>query len=121
MYDDRQFPDRYDRYVGTETASDSGRVVRTYNATPTTTDLACRFNPKGGQWRNKEGGQTFDYDAELRVPATATLLPSKRGDVPDKVIVQRFQGAYVTRTFTVVAVYSAFGQHQRAFLKELMP
>lgn len=121
MYDARMYPDRYSRFAGTISQSDSGRTVQAYGATATSTAQPCRLNLKGGQWKRKESGLTFDYDAELRVPETSTILPEKRGDTPDKVIITTFNGQTVNRAFTVVAVYSAMGQHKRAYLKELMP
>ena len=119
MYDHRMYPDRYSRYAGSNNESSSGRVILTYLEIATSTEQPCRFNPKGGSWRSQSEGQTFDYDADLRIPEDSTLLPDSKGDVPDKVVITRFSGATVSRTFRVISVYSSFGLHKRAFLKEI--
>lgn len=121
MNDSRNYPDRYDRYAASESETDSGQVTLSYPGTATASSQPCRFNPKGGKWSRKDEGLTFNYDAQLRVPESATVLPAKRGDNADKIVVTLFNGGTISRTFQVIDVYSAWGQHKHVFLKELQP
>lgn len=121
MHDSRMYPDRYDRHAAATPESNSGEVLLHYAGAPTASGEPCRFMPKAGTWRMDAEGSTLNYDAELRIPESQTLLPEKRGDNPDKVVVTQFAGATISRAFKVLMVRSNFGQHKRAFLQELMP
>jgi hypothetical protein len=119
MYDQRQYPDRYDLYRPTTAISATGERTRTIPETPTLAGARGRFIDGGGKLEMMFEGLNPQHHARLRLPKGADLRPSSRGEAPDRIVLTKLGSESVTRTFIVTSIMRHGNQTLTAHLREV--